>query len=84
MGRPQDEDPPPARRDPRPPAPGGPAVMPRPAGRSRTFRSWTRVPLRDSRSPLFGAAPPPGARLAGPCAPREVLVIHAVVDQLRL
>jgi len=47
MSRPQDEDPPPARRDPRPSAPGGPAVMPSPAGLSRTSRSWTRVPLRD-------------------------------------
>jgi hypothetical protein len=64
---PQDEDPPPARRDPRPWRPAARrSSRPRPAGRSRTSRSWTRVPLRDSRSPLFqrGAAPPGPARRA--------------------
>jgi hypothetical protein len=83
--RPQDEDPPPACRDPRPRRPAvRRSSRPRPAGRSRTSRSWTRVPLRDSRfPPVSTRRRPPGPARRALCA-AWVLVIHAVLTQLRL
>src|SRR5262249_49552995 len=84
MGRPQDEDPPPARRDPRPTAPG------RCGGHAALGRAISDLSVLDEGPPPRLAVPPirrgaaPRARLAGPRTPRGVLVIHAVPNQLHL